>query len=84
MACGSRWLLHFLETIPDHRARYRRLSVSYASADPDVQGGFRKLVDAVLARDADRACGLLNDSIARTAEVILANTPGLDPGSRAP
>jgi len=51
--------------------------VSYVGAAPDVQGDFRELVEALLAPDAARPCALPNASIARTAKVILPNTPGL-------
>ncbi len=87
-ACGSPWLLRFQAVLFDQSERYRRLAQAYGQADRDIDGEHRALVRAVLARDAERACALLTEHIARTTEVVFAGLPDLERGapvaSRAP
>lgn len=71
-ACGSAWLLHFIGALYDQSERYRRFSTLHAVVPRDTAAEHRDLVDAVLARDADRAVHLLCDHLDRTAEVVAA------------
>jgi DNA-binding GntR family transcriptional regulator len=71
-ACQSRWLLHFRQTLSQQMERYRRLSVQTASGKKrDLNKEHRELMDAVLARDADRACELIDAHFATTTRNLL-------------
>ena len=76
-ACGSPWLLKFHATLFDQSERYRRLSQAYGKAGRNVEDEHAALVKVALDRDAERACALLTEHIARTTERVLAGHPGL-------
>ncbi|MCY1284638.1 HTH-type transcriptional repressor RspR [compost metagenome] len=70
--CGSPWLLRFANMLRDQTARYRVLSMHYTdSADRDVPAEHRALLDAVLARDADKACALLAEHYETTTQNVM-------------
>jgi DNA-binding GntR family transcriptional regulator len=71
VACGSHWLVDFYAMLMDRDDRYRYLAVSETPAEPrDVTGEHRAIVEAVLARDTERAVALSNAHIQRTAAII--------------
>ncbi len=74
-ACTSDWLKRFHATLHHHSERYRELVVSAnpAAHVRDILGEHRAMMDAALARDADRAVALVRDHIGTTA-AILART----------
>jgi DNA-binding GntR family transcriptional regulator len=77
-ACGSRWLRDFYALLLDRGDRYRYLSASHAGPARDPAGEHRALVEAVLARDAERAVALANAHIRLTAEnVARSQAPAL-------
>jgi DNA-binding GntR family transcriptional regulator len=76
-ACGSPWLLRFHALLFDQSERYRRLASAYGQPARDIDGEHRALVHAALARDAERACALLTEHIARTTDTVLAGHPAL-------
>ena len=76
-ACGSPTLLRFHSTLFEQSERYRRLAVAYGQPDRDIHAEHVALVRAALARDAERACGLLVEHIAATTERVLAAHPSL-------
>ncbi|WP_205633598.1 GntR family transcriptional regulator [Labilithrix luteola] len=78
-ACRSPWLLRIHGQLYDQTERYRRLSEAYAGSSRDVEGEHAALVHAALNRDAERACALLTEHIAKTAEVVLKGHPKLSP-----
>src|SRR6185312_2687275 len=57
--CGSPWLMRLHNQLYDQSERYRRLSVSMTSRRRNIGGEHQRIVDAVLARDADKAVRLL-------------------------
>lgn len=67
----SRWLLHFHDVLAEQTVRYRRLMVTARFTTRDVPAEHAQLVEAVLARDADRACELIAAHFARTTEIVL-------------
>ena len=67
-ACGSAWLLRFREVLSDQSERYRRLSV-LEKPDRDVAQEHRRLAEAVLARDAERAVEYLAAHYRLTAQL---------------
>ena len=71
-ACRSRWLLHFRGLLAQQSARYRRLIVSIGMGRRDVVQEHAELADAVLGRDATRACVLIREHFARTAKTVLS------------
>ncbi len=75
-ACESPILLQFCRLLHDMNDRYRRVFLSAHAFDRDVAGEHRAIVDATLARDADRAGRLLQAHIERTGRNILRSMQG--------
>lgn len=76
-ACGSPWLLKFHAMLFDQTERYRRLAQAYGKARRHVEDEHSALVKATLERNAERACALLTEHIARTTELVLSCHPAL-------
>lgn len=74
-ACKSPLLLRFHAMLFEQSARYRRLAGAYTRPPGDVHREHDALVRAALARDAERACALLVEHIAATAERALVVCP---------
>jgi GntR family carbon starvation induced transcriptional regulator len=74
-ACTSDWIKRFHATLHHHSERYRELVVSAhpAAHVRDILAEHRAMMDAALARDADRAVELVREHISTTA-AILART----------
>jgi len=71
-ACSSKWLLHFARILREQTARYRHLSLrSIDSTKRDVAREHQAIGEAVLARDAERACALLSEHFATTTRLVL-------------
>jgi DNA-binding GntR family transcriptional regulator len=81
-ACDSPWLLRFREMLFDQSERYRRLSMGDGTPSRDVAEEHAALVRAAVARDADRACALLTEHLARTADAVLARYSAEAPAVR--
>jgi GntR family transcriptional regulator, carbon starvation induced regulator len=74
-ACGSPWLLKFAAMLTDQMERYRHQRMIRTPPKiwvRDLEREHRDLLDAALARNADRAAELLTGHISRTAEFISA------------
>ncbi len=69
--CKSRWLLLFHKAMYDHSQRYRMLSLK-TKPFPRSQSAkeHRRILDAALARDADKAADLLAQHILKGAELM--------------
>jgi GntR family transcriptional regulator, carbon starvation induced regulator len=76
-ACDSPWLLRFHGILFEQSERYRRLASAYGQPERDIHGEHTALVRAALARDAERACALLTEHIARTTDKVLSGHPAL-------
>lgn len=75
--CRSKWLKQFAATLRTQTARYRHMSLRGPQADErDVGKEHEEIVKAVLARDADRACVLLAEHFAATAQLVLDRADG--------
>jgi DNA-binding GntR family transcriptional regulator len=72
-ACGSPILTQYCRQISALFARYRKLFLATNPFDARVGVEHKEIVEAVLARDADRACALLEEHIERTGRNILAS-----------
>lgn len=77
-ACGSQWLLRVRDGLQDQCARYRRASVYQRIGQRDLREEHRAIAEAALARDADRACALVEQHFAMTAR-SLPQAPRLKP-----
>ena len=71
-ACGSPLLLQFCAQLHDQFARYRKLFLTSHPFDRAVALEHKKLTEAALARDADKACAVMEAHIERTGRNILA------------
>lgn len=79
-ACPSAYLLDFRHRLYALTERYRNLAAEgYASGrgHRDIAQEHRALAHAVVARDANRACALLEAHLAETADMLLAAYPEL-------
>jgi GntR family carbon starvation induced transcriptional regulator len=75
--CQSRWLQHFLGILYRQAERYRRLVLARRPIVRDVHDEHRQLVDAALARDAERATEVLTRHIRTTYEAARHLPAGL-------
>jgi DNA-binding GntR family transcriptional regulator len=69
-ACDSAWSLRLRALLYAQSERYRRLSLSTARLERDVDAEHRALVEAALARDAGKACRLLAEHLALPASLV--------------
>lgn len=77
-ACPSVYLKRFCEILYAHTERYRALAaVRYRvqRSARDIDGEHEAIVRAALARDADRACHLLESHFQHTANTLLRDYP---------
>lgn len=65
------WLLRLRTILYAQSERYRRLSVPLGRDGRDLDREHREIMEAVLARDADRACALLDRHLAATTLILL-------------
>jgi DNA-binding GntR family transcriptional regulator len=83
-ACGSDWLLRFWGTLADHSERYRKIRLLHhrdAQAKVrDVNAEHAAIMAAVLARDADTACALL-DAHLNATETSVVRLLEIGPGA---
>lgn len=71
-ACGSRWLIDFYAMLMDRNTRYRYLAFAHGSEPRDVAAEHQAIVDAVLARNADRAIAAANAHLRKTTDSVVA------------
>lgn len=71
--CGSPLLLQFCSQLHERFARYRKLFLSSNPFDRQVAAEHRRLTEAALARDAGKACAIIEAHIERTGRNILAS-----------
>lgn len=86
-ACGSRWLLQLFGVMYDQSLRYRMLALQTKDF-PRGQSRreHRELLDAALARDAERVTQVLSVHITKGIELYLAleiDAPGEQPARKA-
>jgi DNA-binding GntR family transcriptional regulator len=74
-ACGSSWLMRFHDLLFDQTIRYRSVAAAYETGRrdlrPDVAGEHARIVDAVIARDADAAAAAIEHHYMNTANLIV-------------
>lgn len=73
-ACDSPWLMRFRSQLVDHSERHRRARLFNAASTKDVahnsDAEHRAIMEAVLARDAQKACELVRNHLQRTATAV--------------
>lgn len=73
-ACDSPWLLKLRSILYAQSERYRQLSVPLARTERNIDEEHRQIVDAVIARDTEKACSLLKTHISRTTDILMEAT----------
>ena len=73
--CGSRPLVAFCRQLADQFYRYRQLSIRKVFTTRPVGDEHRAILEAVLDRDVDRACSLLEEHYRLTAEAVRGELP---------
>lgn len=73
-ACGSPWMMKIWKMLVDHSERYRQVRLTRAD-DPfsdirDVAKEHEVIANAVIDRDADRACALMAEHLRRTERAV--------------
>jgi GntR family transcriptional regulator, carbon starvation induced regulator len=70
-ACPSQWLLRMHDQLFQQAERYRRITFASGRVIPrNVHQEHQAIMDAVMARDIDAACGLAASHIQRTLSVL--------------
>lgn len=82
-ACARPSLLRLRRQLYDQHERYRRLVLTQGPTPRDVAGEHRAILDAALARDADRAARLSDEHILETARIIAAGVAEQAPRRRS-
>lgn len=74
-ACGSEWLLRFWNTLMDHSERYRAIRIlerrNKKAGVRDINGEHKAIMEAVLARNVERAISLMSDHLKATENAIM-------------
>ena len=70
--CDSDWWLKLRNHMFLQAERYRQLGIPYSNIERDIEEEHRDIMEAVVARDQDRAIELLSNHIQRTADILMA------------
>lgn len=81
--CDSPWMLTLRGTLFAQSERYRHLSLALARTERNIDAEHENILDACLARDADRACSLIEAHLRSTADILLTS-PLLRDGAGSP
>lgn len=77
-ACGSVWLIRFIEQLHDQFDRYRRLAPSVPVMRQTLDAQHSELMEVALSRDLKAARALIDDHIDRSYRVALGGCDGRD------
>jgi len=80
-ACTSPLLLDLADVLFDNAERYRRWAAKFRQEPRRKHDEHQQLLDAVLARDADRATELLRNHVSHTEQLVAAALVGNDSGA---
>jgi DNA-binding GntR family transcriptional regulator len=75
-SCDSLWLGRVRQMLQIQELRYHGRSPPPVAGERDLIGEVRNVMDAAIARDADRACQLLALHMRRSAELLIAQIGG--------
>ena len=70
--CTCEWMKRFRGTLHEHSERYRQLAAAHWDGR-DIDGEHRQLMEAAIARDAERAVALITDHVRMTAHILTDN-----------
>jgi GntR family carbon starvation induced transcriptional regulator len=73
-ACGSPVLMSICDALFDQAQRYVAVSIRYLADRRDDVGEHREIMEAVLDRNAERACLLNSEHIRRTTAKVVASS----------
>jgi DNA-binding GntR family transcriptional regulator len=71
--CNSPWMLNIRAMLYAQSERYRQLSAALAREDRDINAEHKSILDACIARQADRACELLDQHLKQTMEILVTS-----------
>jgi DNA-binding GntR family transcriptional regulator len=71
-SCDFVWLGRVRKMLQVQELRYRGRSLAPVPGERDLVGELREIMEAAIARDADRACSLVGAHMCRSAELLLA------------
>lgn len=74
-ACGSQLLIRFCDQMYDLNIRYRRLARGRPAGSRNIDVEHNAIMEATLAREADRAVGLLLEHYRRTGAGLTETLP---------
>ncbi len=69
-ACGNRKLLTIIRHMVDQTERYRHVAIAYSDIPRKDELEHKAIMNAVLARDAAKACSLLTKHFNKTVEMV--------------
>jgi DNA-binding GntR family transcriptional regulator len=75
-SCDSLWLGRVRQMLQIQELRYHGRSPPPAPGERDLVGELREVMEAAIAREADRACQLLAAHMRRSAELLIAQIGG--------
>lgn len=70
-ACGSAWLLRVRASLTDLVERYRRASLYHELGQRQLNTEHAQILDAVMSRDSDLACALIEQHFDLTARTLV-------------
>jgi DNA-binding GntR family transcriptional regulator len=76
-SCDSVWLARVRQMLQIQELRYHGRSPPPAPGERDLVGELREVMEAAIAREADRACKLLALHMRRSAELLIAQIGSL-------
>jgi GntR family carbon starvation induced transcriptional regulator len=71
--CDSPWTLTLRSMLYAQSERYRHLSAALARENRDVDAEHKRILDACLAREPERACSAIDDHLQQTAKILLTS-----------
>jgi DNA-binding GntR family transcriptional regulator len=71
--CDSPWMLTLRSMLYAQSERYRHLSAALARENRDVDAEHKRILDACLAREPERACSAIDDHLQQTAKILLTS-----------
>ncbi|MBB4633362.1 GntR family transcriptional regulator [Sphingosinicella soli] len=72
-ACGSSWMQAFCQKTSDAAARYRAISRSAIAGQRGDEEEHMAIAEAAIARNEDKAVGLLTEHLRRTRDLVANN-----------
>ncbi len=80
VTCDSPWLLRMRETLYLHSERYRWMSLPRDRRHRNLHAEHDAIAKAAISRDVGKACSLLSQHIAKTAQIVDAAETVQPPG----